>query len=179
VTVHPRSMRALEALDVGRIDFDAVVPGQALGTDGRAEVVVDLRPGRFAALKRWARGERRTLLDLRASAPYLVEGLLRKVVVVADPPVERDRLPLFQGPLTPAAARLLDELDLLGIRIGRARLCRDEPGTAELERGDPAADSGSAAADFRLLADYVAERVRKATGVRLTPGFVVHAEKPK
>ncbi len=73
------SKRALEALDVGAVEYDAVVPRQALDLGATADVIVRLRAGRAAALKRWVRGERRTMLDLRASPPYLVDGHLHEV----------------------------------------------------------------------------------------------------
>ena len=152
-----------------------VVPGQRLPGGGTADAVVTLAPGRFSALRRWVRGERRSVLDLRTSQPYLVQGNLSRVVVVEAPVPPEERLRLFSKELPQSARELLAELGLAGIRIGGARLCDDASGWAERSpEHDPDA---RAAADFRLLADYVSDRVRRAAGVRLSPGFVVHATK--
>ena len=176
-TVDPRSRKALAALGVGEVGFGSVVPGQGLPGGGTADVVVMLAPGRFAALRRWVRGERRSVLDLRASVPYLVQGHLPRVVIVDAPAPPEPRLRLFVHDLPPSARELLLDLGLAGIRIGGARLCEDGSGWAErATEHDPDA---RAASDFRLLADYVSERVRRAAGVRLSPGFVVFTSKVK
>jgi hypothetical protein len=177
--VTDRGRAALEVLAVGTVAFDARVPGQAIALGGTADVVVTLSPGRFGALKRWARGERRTVLDLRNAGPYLVAGHLDRVVVVAEPREPALRMALFAGALGTSGMRLLDDLDLLGIRVGRARLCPDSPGWAELERDPDDPDDPDAAQDFRRLAEYVVDRVRRATGVKLLPGFEVYEPKSK
>lgn len=175
--VDARARGALAALEVGEVGYDVLVPGQSLVGGGTADAVVTLATGRFAALRRWVRGERRSVLDLRGADPYLVQGRLARVVVVDAPAPPEARLRLFTKELPPSARELLRDLGLAGIRIGGARLCADASGWAERDlEHDPEA---TAAEDFRLLAEYVAERVRRAAGVRLTTGFVVHVLKAK
>ena len=161
-------------MNLGDVHEQAAVPGEALSLGGTADVIVRVRPGRFAGLKRWARREGLVLRDLRSPArPFLVTGRLAGVVAVGlDDPDSSGRLSLFAEPVAgTTAGALIEELGLPGIRIGCARLCGDDPGSAEpvhpLE--------GRGAEDFRMLGEYIAERVRRVSGVQLPLGFHVES----